>query len=62
VDRGVPTLRRMFEKRLRGYRAMGYILNEASQGVRGHGCTSGGRLYEIEEREAAPESSEKWER
>ena len=62
VDRGVPTLRRMFEKRLRGYRAMGYILNEASQGVRGHGCTSEERLYEIEERGAAPESSEKWER
>ena len=28
VDRGVPMLERMFEKRLRGYRAIGYTLDE----------------------------------
>ena len=33
VDRGVPVLSRMFEKRLRGYRAMGYRLDEASAGL-----------------------------
>jgi len=48
VDRDVPALRRMFEKRLRGYRAMGYTLEEASQGVRRQGRTSEDRLYEIE--------------
>jgi superfamily II DNA or RNA helicase len=29
VDRGVPMLARMFEKRLRGYKAIGYVLSEA---------------------------------
>jgi len=28
VDRGVPMLQRMFEKRLRGYRAIGYVWNQ----------------------------------
>ncbi len=28
ADREVPVLRRMFEKRLRGYRAIGYALRE----------------------------------
>jgi hypothetical protein len=32
VDRGVPTLLRMFEKRLRGYRAIGYARGEAPLG------------------------------
>ncbi len=32
VDREVPMLRRMFEKRLRGYRAIGYVLNEIPSG------------------------------
>jgi superfamily II DNA or RNA helicase len=30
VDSGVPTLTRMFNKRLRGYRAMGYAVEDAS--------------------------------
>jgi superfamily II DNA or RNA helicase len=30
VDRHVPILNRMFERRLRGYRAMGYVLAEGS--------------------------------
>ena len=35
VDRDVPMLARMFDKRMRGYRAMGYVLGEhgASHGV-----------------------------
>lgn len=32
VDRGVPMLERMFEKRLRGYRAIGYARSEAPVG------------------------------
>jgi superfamily II DNA or RNA helicase len=32
VDRGVPMLLRMFEKRLRGYRAIGYARGEAPLG------------------------------
>jgi superfamily II DNA or RNA helicase len=32
VDRAVPTLRRMFEKRLRGYRAIGYAESEVPEG------------------------------
>ncbi len=32
VDRGVPMLERMFEKRLRGYRAIGYARGEAPLG------------------------------
>ena len=32
VDRGVPMLERMFEKRLRGYRALGYARGEAPLG------------------------------
>lgn len=32
VDREVPMLRRMFEKRLRGYRAIGYARGEAPLG------------------------------
>ena len=32
VDRGVPTLLRMFEKRLRGYRGIGYARGEAPLG------------------------------
>ena len=32
VDREVPMLRRMFEKRLRGYRAIGYVLDEIPSG------------------------------
>jgi len=32
VDRGVPILLRMFEKRLRGYRAIGYARGEAPLG------------------------------
>jgi superfamily II DNA or RNA helicase len=30
VDRGVPMLERMFEKRLRGYRSIGYTLDGGS--------------------------------
>lgn len=30
VDRKVPILARMFDKRVRGYRAMGYNLSEGS--------------------------------
>ncbi|MBM3357766.1 MAG: DEAD/DEAH box helicase [Betaproteobacteria bacterium] len=30
VDAGVPTLTRMFSKRLRGYRAMGYLVAEGT--------------------------------
>lgn len=33
VDREIPTLRRMFEKRLRGYRAIGYARDEESPGA-----------------------------
>lgn len=33
VDRGVPMLVRMFEKRLRGYRAIGYARDEAPNGL-----------------------------
>jgi hypothetical protein len=32
VDHEVPMLRRMFEKRLRGYRAIGYLRGEAPLG------------------------------
>jgi len=32
VDRGVPMLERMFEKRLRGHRAIGYARGEAPLG------------------------------
>ena len=32
VDRGVPMLEHMFEKRLRGYRAIGYARSEAPLG------------------------------
>jgi superfamily II DNA or RNA helicase len=32
VDRGVPMLERMFERRLRGYRAIGYARGEAPLG------------------------------
>jgi len=32
VDRAVPKLRRMFEKRLRGYRAIGYAESEVPEG------------------------------
>jgi len=32
VDREVPMLRRMFEKRLRGYRAIGYLLDKIPSG------------------------------
>lgn len=32
VDRGVPMLLRMFEKRLRGYRAIGYARGETPLG------------------------------
>jgi superfamily II DNA or RNA helicase len=35
VDGGVPVLRRMFEKRLRGYRAIGYAKGEAPLGFGG---------------------------
>ncbi len=34
VDRAVPMLMRMFEKRLRGYRAIGYARDEAPLGLR----------------------------
>jgi superfamily II DNA or RNA helicase len=34
VDRGVPMLMKMFEKRLRGYRAIGYARDEAPLGLR----------------------------
>ena len=33
VDRGVPMLLKMFERRLRGYRAIGYAVNEAPLGI-----------------------------
>lgn len=33
VDAGVPTLMRMFNKRLRGYRAMGYLVAEDAAGT-----------------------------
>jgi superfamily II DNA or RNA helicase len=33
ADRDVPMLRRMFEKRLRGYRAMGYLSDEPPAGL-----------------------------
>jgi len=33
VDRDVPMLLRMFEKRLRGYRAIGYARGEAPLGI-----------------------------
>lgn len=33
VDRDVPLLARMFEKRLRGYRAIGYVRSELPLGV-----------------------------
>ncbi len=29
IDRAVPLLARMFEKRMRGYRAIGYVVQEA---------------------------------
>jgi superfamily II DNA or RNA helicase len=32
VDRAVPMLRRMFERRLRGYRAIGYVVNASAPG------------------------------
>jgi hypothetical protein len=32
LDRGVPMLERMFERRLRGYRAIGYAKAEAPLG------------------------------
>jgi len=34
VDRDVPMLMKMFEKRLRGYRAIGYARDEAPLGLR----------------------------
>lgn len=34
VDRAVPMLMKMFEKRLRGYRAIGYARDEAPLGLR----------------------------
>jgi superfamily II DNA or RNA helicase len=35
VDRVMPMLLRMFERRLRGYRAMGYAKGEAQPGTTG---------------------------
>ena len=34
VDGAVPMLRKMFEKRLRGYRAIGYARDDAAHGLR----------------------------
>ena len=34
VDGTVPMLRKMFEKRLRGYRAIGYSRDDAAHGLR----------------------------
>jgi hypothetical protein len=34
VDRDVPVLMKMFEKRLRGYRAIGYAREEVPLGLR----------------------------
>ena len=34
VDSEVPILRKMFEKRLRGYSAIGYVLDDESQDLR----------------------------
>jgi hypothetical protein len=31
VDAGVPLLERMFQKRLRGYRAMGYVADRGTK-------------------------------
>jgi superfamily II DNA or RNA helicase len=46
VDRSVPMLGRMFEKRMRGYRAMGYVLAEH---VTSHGVKDGGYIVEYDE-------------
>jgi superfamily II DNA or RNA helicase len=54
VDREVPMLARMFEKRLRGYRAIGYARDEAPLGFAEPGDeTMGdeGMLRQIEERD-----------
>jgi superfamily II DNA or RNA helicase len=46
VDRGVPMLERMFEKRLRGYRALGYARGEAPLGF---GEATAERVVEYDE-------------
>jgi hypothetical protein len=40
VDRNVPVLKRMFERRVRGYRAIGYRLVDGSKEVK-HGNLGG---------------------
>jgi superfamily II DNA or RNA helicase len=43
VDRNVPMLARMFDKRMRGYRTMGYVLGER---LASHGAEDGGHVGE----------------
>ena len=50
VDARVPMLARMYERRLKGYRALGYSLADASE------ATSRGELFEAEGRRADPGS------
>ncbi len=51
VDRNVPMLARMFDKRMRGYRAMGYVLGER---VASHGAEDDGHVVEYYEDVLSP--------
>ena len=51
VDRGIPMLARMFEKRMRGYRAMGYARGEDADAHHVHDHD-----YIVEYEDEAPES------
>ncbi len=51
VDRNVPMLARMFDKRMRGYRAMGYVLGER---VPSHGAEDDGHVGEYYEDVLSP--------
>ena len=46
VDRSVPMLARMFEKRMRGYRAMGYSVGDLAA----RACTEDERVSEPDQR------------
>jgi hypothetical protein len=49
VDAGVSVLLKMFEKRLRGYRAIGYARGEAPLGIREEREPVGERFVECDE-------------
>jgi superfamily II DNA or RNA helicase len=56
VDRQVPLFQRMFEKRLRGYRAIGYARDSTAPGVDREEEREGSHLVGGEETNAAPKA------